>query len=183
MLLEDGQNRAKETIKISSTMSKTEAQKESVRNSPEYLRCSEEEQIGKKLANVCEFTRHQAASIGEMKTELTLPRSVSRHPIFYRIGEALRSLFVAQMWVESSPNTSQELLKLRATVSRTGEEAQFEAEIAGSKYQIRNIRIPYVLKGVFRCRGSQPQDCLDAKAFVEELADPEVGWPEVVGPG
>merc|ERR1711862_786509 len=91
-------------------------------------------------------TRHQAASIDEMKTELTLPRSIARHPIFYRIGEALKSLFVAQMWVEDSSNTSQEILKLRANVSRTGEEAQFEAEIAGSKY---HIRIPYLLKGVF----------------------------------
>mgnify|MGYP001168426361 FL=1 len=143
------QNRAKETIRMTSEMTKTESQKEAVRRSPEYLRCSMEEQTGKILANVCEFTRHQAASIDEMKTELTLPRSIARHPIFYRIGEALKSLFVAQMWVEESSNTSQETLKLRANVSRTGEEAQFEAEIAGTKYQIRNIRIPYLLKGVF----------------------------------
>jgi len=139
----------KEVIRLNSQMKKTESQKESVRRSPEYLRCSEEEQQGKRLANVCEFTRHQAASIDEMKTELQLPRSVARHPIFYRIGEVLKSLFVAQMWVEESENQSQELLKMRANFSRTGEEAQFEAEIAGLKYQIRNIRIPYVLKGVF----------------------------------
>jgi len=139
----------KKVIRLESQMTKTESQKESVRRSPEYMRCSAEEQLGKRLANVCEFTRHQAASVDEMKTELTFPRSVSRHPVFYRIGEVLRSLFVAQMWVEESANTSTETLKMRANFSRTGEEAQFEAEIAGMKYQIRNIRIPYVLKGVF----------------------------------
>merc|ERR1719219_1485808 len=105
--------------------------------------------MGMFLTNVCEFTRHQAASIDEMKTELTFPRSVAHPPVFYRIGEVIKSYFVAQMWVEESSSTSHEILKMRANFSRTGQEAQFEAEIAGYKYQIRNIRIPYVLKGVF----------------------------------
>jgi len=40
-------------------------------------------------------------------------------------------------------------LRFVANVSRVGEEAQVEVEVAGRKYDISNIRLPRSLKGVF----------------------------------
>ena len=59
-------NEAKEIIKMKTLMVKTEQQKESVRTSPEFLRCTQEEQLGRPLSEVCELVRHQAASVDEV---------------------------------------------------------------------------------------------------------------------
>ena len=59
-------NEAKEIIKMKTLLVKTEQQKESVRTSPEFLRCTQEEQLEHPLAEVCELVRHQAASIDEV---------------------------------------------------------------------------------------------------------------------
>ena len=59
-------NQAKEIIKMKTLMVKTEQQTESVRTSPEYLRCTQEEHLEHPLAEVCELVRHQAASVIEV---------------------------------------------------------------------------------------------------------------------
>ena len=48
-------------------MLKSQKQMESVKKSPEYLRCAQQEQLGYPLAPVCEMARHQASSIDEVK--------------------------------------------------------------------------------------------------------------------
>nr|ADD73551.1 vitellogenin 1 [Paracyclopina nana] len=144
---------SKKVIQLKSMMSKSEEQKESVKKSPEYKRCSEEEQSGKRLSDVCEYTRHQSASIDEIKAEVQFPESIVRCPYFNKLGELIKSLFMGQMWEERTSeeesNRSETDLRLKAKFSRTGDEAQLEAEIAGNKYKIINVRIPKVLKGVF----------------------------------
>ena len=57
----------KESISIRSLLVKSEQQIESVRNSPEYLRCTQEEQLERPFADVCEVSRHQAASVDKVK--------------------------------------------------------------------------------------------------------------------
>merc|ERR1719315_886519 len=74
-------NEAKEIIKMKTLLVKTEQQKESVRTSPEFLRCTQEEQLEHPLAEVCEFVRHQAASIDEVRTEMIIPAFLRRLPI------------------------------------------------------------------------------------------------------
>ena len=49
-------------------MLKSQKQMESVKKSPEYLRCAQQEQLGYPLAPVCEMARHQASSIDEVRT-------------------------------------------------------------------------------------------------------------------
>ena len=56
----------KEIIRIKSLLIKSEELKEAVRTSPEFLRCTQEEQLEHPLAEVCELVRHQAASVDEV---------------------------------------------------------------------------------------------------------------------
>ena len=49
-------------------LTKSQQQIESVRTSPEFLRCTQEEQLERPLADVCELARHQAASVDEVNT-------------------------------------------------------------------------------------------------------------------
>merc|ERR1719447_92728 len=86
----------KESIRMKSLLVKSEQQKEAVRTSPEFLRCTQEEQLERPLADVCELVRHQAASVDEVGTE-----------------------------------------------------AQLIVEYNGRRYEVRNIRIPILLEGVF----------------------------------
>merc|ERR1711962_1562663 len=55
-------NKAKDVVSMKTLMVKTEAQRQAVRASPEFLRCTQEEQLGRPLSEVCELIRHQAAS-------------------------------------------------------------------------------------------------------------------------
>ena len=54
---------------MKSLLVKSEQQKEAVRTSPEFLRCTQEEQLERPLADVCELARHQAASVDEVNTK------------------------------------------------------------------------------------------------------------------
>ena len=47
-------------------MIKSPEQIQAVRNSPEFLRCTEQIKLGQPLSHVCEITRHQATSIDEV---------------------------------------------------------------------------------------------------------------------
>lgn len=143
------ENKQKATIKMTNQMAKSSEQKESVRQSPEYQRCTQVEQEGKKLSNVCEFARHQAASIDELQTEMQIPQTLVQHPRFRQIGQFIRAYFLGQVSEEESSNASQTNLKIKASVSRVGDEAQIQAELAGRKYKIQNIRMPWALRGVF----------------------------------
>ena len=65
-------NQAKEIIRMKTLLTKTEQQKESVRTSPEFLRCTQEEQLDRPLSEVCELVRHQAASVDEVSNCLQI---------------------------------------------------------------------------------------------------------------
>ena len=65
-------NQAKEIIRMKTLLTKTEQQKESVRTSPEFLRCTQEEQLERPLSEVCELVRHQAASVDEVSNCLQI---------------------------------------------------------------------------------------------------------------
>ena len=143
------ENSQKERINLESTMIKSQQQIESVRKSPEFQRCQQMEQEGRKLTNVCEFSRHQAASIDEIKAEIQFPQYITRSGLFYKAADIVKFVFLGQMWEEESSHTSQTTLKLLAKVKRTGEEAQIVAEIAGRKYKIENVRIPMPIRHIF----------------------------------
>merc|ERR1711976_473779 len=96
------ENSQKERINLQSTMVKSQQQKESVRRSPEFQRCQQMEQEGRKLTNVCEFSRHQAASIDEIKAEIQFPHYITRSGLFCKAADIVKFVFLGQMWEEES---------------------------------------------------------------------------------
>merc|ERR1719219_3304164 len=146
-------NEAKEIIKMKTLMVKTEQQKESVRTSPEFLRCTQEEQLEHPLAEVCELVRHQAASVDEVRTEMIIPAFLRRLPIVDlivpNVANVVKTLFVGRL-IETPINyVSPTDVKIVTKVNRVGDEAQLIIEYNGRRYEVRNIRLPTLLKGVF----------------------------------
>jgi len=144
---------AKEVITMKTLMVKTEQQKETVRRSPEFLRCTQEEQLERPLAEVCELVRHQAASVDEVRTEMIIPAFLHRLPIVNlivpNVATVVKTLFIGQV-IETPINyVSPTAVKIITKVNRIGDEAQLIIEYNGRRYEVRNIRLPTLLKGVF----------------------------------
>jgi len=143
----------KEIIRMKSLLVKSEQQKEAVRTSPEFLRCTQEEQLERPLADVCELVRHQAASVDEVRTELVVASYLRESPIYDlivpNIANVLKTLFVGHLIETPIDHVSATDLKIITKVSRVGTEAQLIIEYNGRRYEVRNIRIPVLLKGVF----------------------------------
>jgi len=134
-------------------LTKTEQQKESVRTSPEFLRCTQEEQLDRPLSEVCDLVRHQAASVDEVRTELVIPAFLRKLPIVDiivpNIVNIAKTLFVGQLIETPLNHVSPTDMRMISKVSRVGDEAQLIIEYNGRRYEIRNIRLPTLLKGVF----------------------------------
>merc|ERR1719219_71140 len=146
-------NEAKEIIKMKTLMVKTEQLKEAVRTSPEYLRCTQEEALENSLAEVCELVRHQAASVDEVRTEMVIPAFLRTLPILDlivpNVVNVVKTLFVGHL-IETPINyVSPTDVKIITKVNRVGDEAQLIIEYNGRRYELRNIRLPTLLKGVF----------------------------------
>merc|ERR1719234_2224881 len=143
----------KEIIRMKSLLVKSEQQKEAVRTSPEFLRCTQEEQLERPLADVCELVRHQAASVDEVRTELVIASYLRESPIYDlivpNVANVLKTMFVGHLIELPINHISATDLKIITKVSRAGTEAQMIIEYNGRRYEIRNIRIPTLLKGVF----------------------------------
>merc|ERR1719219_2192866 len=146
-------NEAKEFIKMKTLIVKTEQQKESVRTSPEFLHCTQEEQLEHPLAEHCELVRHQAASVDEVRTEMVIPAFLRRLPVFDlivpNIANVVKTLFVGHLIETPISHVSPTDVKIITKVSRVGDEAQLIVEYNGRRYEVRNIRLPILLKGIF----------------------------------
>merc|ERR1719219_2739725 len=132
-------SKAKEIIKMKTLMVKTEQQKVSVRTSPEFLRCTQEEQLERPL--------------DEVRTEMIIPAFLHRLPIVDLIvpnlATVVKTLFIGQV-IETPINyVSPTTVKIITKVNRVGDEAQLIIEYNGRRHEVRNIRLPTLLKGVF----------------------------------
>merc|ERR1712212_1176865 len=144
---------AKEIIKMKSLLIKSEQQKQSVRASPEYLRCIQEEQLEHPLSAECELVRHQAASVDEIRTELVIPSYLVESRIYQlivsNVANVAKTMVIGHMIEAPISHVSASDLKIITKIHRVGHEAQMVVEYNGRKYEIMNIRIPSILKGVF----------------------------------
>jgi len=141
-----------ESIRIRSLLVKSEQQIESVRNSPEFLHCTQEEQLGHPFADVCEVVRHQAASVDEVRTELVIPAYFRTFKeielIVPNIVNVLKTLVIGNLVETPSNHISADEMKIISKVSRAGDEAQLIIDYNGRRYEVRNIRFPALLKGI-----------------------------------
>merc|ERR1719244_2393025 len=131
-------NQAKEIIKMKTLMIKTEQLKEAVRTSPEFLRCTQEEQLEHPLAEVCELVRHQAASVDEVRTEMVIPAFLPRLPIFDliipNVANVVKTFFIGHLIETPINHVSPTDLKVITKVNRIGDEAQLIIEYNGRRY-------------------------------------------------
>jgi len=145
-------NQAKEIIKMKTLMIKTEQLKEAVHTSPEFLRCTQEEQLNP-VADVCELVRHQAASVDEVRTEIVIPIFLRTLPILdltvSNVANLVKTLFFGHLIETPINHVSPTDVKIITKVNPVGDEAQLIIEYNGRRYEVRNIRLPTLLKGVF----------------------------------
>ena len=109
-------NKAREVIKLKSTMIKSPEQIQAVRNSPEFLRCTEQVKLGLPLSHVCEITRHQATSIDEIRSELIIPTYLTKYSIIPNVAGMVKSLLIGNLIEHPSNHVSVESVKILAKV-------------------------------------------------------------------
>ena len=105
-------NKAREIIKLKSTMIKSPEQIQAVRNSPEFLRCTEQIKLGQLLSHVCEITRHQATSIDEIRSELIIPTYLTKYSIIPNVAGMVKSLLIGNLIEHPSNHVSVESVKI-----------------------------------------------------------------------
>merc|ERR1711962_1065383 len=143
----------KEVVSMKTLMVKTESQRQAVRASPEFLRCTQEEQLGRPLSEVCELVRHQAASVDEVRTELVIPTFLHKLPIVDivvpNIVNIAKTLFVGHLIETPLNHVSPTHMRMITKINRLGDEIQMTIEYNGRRYELINIRVkPTLLKGV-----------------------------------
>ena len=136
-------------VSFKTIMEKSEEQKESIRKSPEYLKCSEHEQQDNILSSTCMKVRHQAASTDKTTLIVELPKELDQEPAVLKIEEYIKAYFISQISVhhDSSVSSPKEL-KVVLDISRAGDEAQLKVERSGHKWVVKNIRLPQYAKGI-----------------------------------
>ena len=136
-------------VSFRSILEKSEQQKQSIRSSPEYQRCTEHEQENKILSTTCMKVRHQSASMDKVSLTVELPKELKECTAVVRLEQVIKAYFLGQVSVhQDSSVSSPKELKLVLDISRAGDEAQLKVEHAGQKWAVKNIRLPEYFKGV-----------------------------------
>merc|ERR1719334_2213968 len=140
---------AKEKIEIEAKIHKTEAQTNSVKESPEFKRCAEEEQAGRKLSTICAKVRDQAGSLDRAQMTIALPHSIYQSRVLSTVEELIKAAFVGnckQMQPTSQMPIGQ--VKLDFTFAKAGDLAHVAVKHRHDAYDLKNIRVPHIAQGV-----------------------------------
>jgi hypothetical protein len=140
-------------VEIELIGSKTESQNQAVRNSPEYSQCVQQEGEGRPLSPVCEYVRHQAASLDKFVMKVTAGWELKTSPSVLYIRNAIESVlypYISERTYESNTvsSLSRNQFVVQAMFSRQGEEAHFKYQQPGFEWDIEDVRMPHVLKNV-----------------------------------
>merc|ERR1712002_1406200 len=103
-----------------------------------------------KMKTLMVKTEQQKESV---RTEIVIPAFLRRLPVFDlivpNIANVIKTLFVGHLIETPISHVSPTDVKIITKVSRVGDEAQLIVEHNGRRYEVRNIRLPILLKGVF----------------------------------
>jgi len=144
-----GRKESEKEIAIRSTLEKSEEQKQSIKKSPEFQRCSEHEEQNKVLSTTCMKVRHQAASMDKVSLSVELPKELKESTVVAKMEQLVKAFFLGQISIDQDSSiTSPKELKVVLDLSRAGDEAQLKVERAGHKWVVKNIRLPECFKGV-----------------------------------
>ena len=138
-----------EKIEVKANFHKTEAQTNSVKMSPEFKRCAEEEQAGRTLSPICTKIRNQAASLDRAQMSITLPNSIYQSRVLSTVEELIKAAFFAN-YKPMQPNTHIPIgqVKLDLAFARAGDLAHVVVEHRHDAYNLTNIRVPRIGQGV-----------------------------------
>ena len=159
---------AQEKIEIEANIRKTEAQTNSVKMSPEFKRCAEEEEAGRTLSPICAKIRNQAGSLDRAQMAITLPHSIYQSRVLSTVEELIKAAFFAN-YKQMQPNTQVPIgqVKLDLAVARAGDLAHVVVEHRHDAYNLTNIRVPHIAQGVLpfnvRCPFNPIGDIIEEK--------------------
>ena len=140
---------AKEKIEIKAKIHKTEAQTNSVKESPEFKRCAEEEQAGRKLSPICAKVRDQAGSLDRAQMTIALPHSIYQSRVLSTVEELIKAAFFAN-YKQMQPTSQMPIgqVKLDFAFAKAGDLAHVAVEHRNDAYDLKNIRVPHIAQGV-----------------------------------
>ena len=93
----ENDQQAQEKIEINANIHKTEAHIKSVKESPEFKRCDEEESptFVPHLSPICEKVRNQAGSLDRAQMTIALPDSIYQSRVLSTVEELIKAAFFA----------------------------------------------------------------------------------------
>lgn len=137
-----GRKDHQEELIVDFSLEKTEEQKKSVRESPEFKQCLEFEEQDKVLAPLCMKARHQAASLDKLKLKIELPHKPKQWPVLLQVEGILKSLFIGRISVHEAPSSgSDKEIKVEVDFKRSGESAHATVEYSGLRVSVKNLRL------------------------------------------
>jgi len=123
---------------------------QSLRVSPEFVKCQQLAQQERLLAPICSKVRQQAGSYDTAEVILHVPQHISK----YEVVRMIEGLFKASFWANyrpiiPRPQIPAGKLSMVFNVERTGKVANIRIENSRDVYELRKVRIPRVLHEVF----------------------------------
>jgi len=141
----------KKSVKATILAIRSDKQVRFVRESEDYRRCTREESEGRKLTVSCKETRHHAASLDKVHTELAIPRSVATNRIVEMTSEALKALYLpymSQRSIERQTNGQEEIYEIEAGVDGEGKTLSVMVSGNGEEVKVENLRLGAAAKGL-----------------------------------
>jgi hypothetical protein len=141
----------RKTIKASIVAFQSDNQKDFVKESQEFKRCTHDESQGRKLTKSCKKARHHAASLDMAQTKLSIPREVAEH----RIAEIVTDLakiqylpYLSLRSIENRQSGENKEYEIEAHVSGEGDRMSVKVSGNGEEVIVKNIRLGNVAKGL-----------------------------------
>lgn len=135
-------------VKFQTVVEKTEDQKKSVKQSPEWVKCLEQEQKNMVLAPVCMKVRNQASAIDKAVLKIQFPQRLDKDCALHRIEDLIKAYFISQVnFHDKISAISDNEVMIVVDLSRAGDEAQLEVETSEQRWSLKDIRLPSCLRG------------------------------------
>lgn len=144
-----GKQGQEQEIQVSGKVQKSQEQKEAVRRSPEYRKCQQEIQEGRKLSPICHECRLQAASLDVFEFKVDrCPSWMAQSSAASYVKQIFETYLFGQISYHPGSGSGSQL-SVKAKVDRTGYVAQAEINTpSGEVMKVHNIRLHGYTKNV-----------------------------------
>ena len=139
------------TIKASIIAFQSDRQKDFVKESDEYKRCSQDESQGRKLTKSCKETRHHAASLDMVHAKLSLPKTIAENRYTEMVTDLAKIYYLPLLSQESIDNRQSgdhKEYEVEVDVSGNGELLSAKISGNGEEVRVKNVRLGSAAKGL-----------------------------------